>query len=53
MNIHPIDIAALEREKKPWDPYYIASVLSELLSEQRGYQVELILTPKKTDESAG
>lgn len=45
--IHPIDIEALEREKKPWDPYYIASVLSDLLSRQRGYPVELVLTPKE------
>ena len=45
--IHPIDIEALEREKRPWDPYYIASVLSDLLSRQRGYPVELVLTPKE------
>ena len=49
--INPIDIEALEREKKPWDPYYIASVLSDLLSRQRGYRVDIILTPK--DKATG
>ena len=44
--IHPIDIEALEREKKPWDLYYVASVLYELLSRQRGYTIKPILTPK-------
>ena len=51
--IHPIDIEALEREKKPWDPYYVASVLYELLSRQRGYNIKPILTPKDPNQKGG
>lgn len=51
--IHPIDIEELERNKKPWDPYYIAKVLSELLSKQYGYPVELVLTPKEPAQETG
>lgn len=28
------------------DPHYIAKVMSELLSRQYGYSVEVVLTPK-------
>lgn len=48
--INPIDIEALEREKKPWDVNYIASVMSDLLSRQRGYRVDV--TPKLKDIGA-
>lgn len=51
--IHPIDIEALEREKKPWDLYYVASVLYELLSRQRGYTIKPILTPKDSNQKGG
>lgn len=34
-----------------FDPYYVAEVLSDLLSRQRGRDVQIILTPKNTDEN--
>ena len=49
MKISPIDIEAFERDKKEWDPYYIVSVLSDLISRQRGYPVEIVLTPKNPE----
>lgn len=51
--IRPIDIEEFERNKKPWDPYYLAQVLSELLSKQRGYPVEIVLTPKEPESGTG
>lgn len=33
-----------------FDPYYVAEVLSDLLSRQRGREVQIILTPKEPDE---
>lgn len=45
--IHPIDIEEMERNKQPWNPHYMASVLSDLISRQRGYRVDIILTPKE------
>lgn len=50
MKIEPIDIEALERTKQPWNPHYITSVMSDLLSRQRGYPVGIILTPKEPGE---
>lgn len=35
-----------------FDPYYVAEVLSDLLSRQRGRKVEIILTPKEPNEAA-
>lgn len=35
-----------------FDPYYVAEVLSDLLSRQRGRDVQIILTPKNPDENA-
>lgn len=35
-----------------FDPYYAAEVLSELLSRQRGCDVELIVTPKAPGKEA-
>ena len=49
MKISPIDLEAIERDKKEWDPYYIVSVLSDLISRQRGYPVEIVLTPKNPE----
>lgn len=51
--INPVDLEAFERDKKPWNPYYIASVLSDLLSRQRGYPVEIVLTPKEDNQNKG
>ncbi len=51
--IHPIDIEELKRNPKPFDPYKIAGVLSELWSEQLGYPVEFVLTPKEPGEKTG
>ena len=53
MKIEPVDLEALKREQKPWDPYYIASVLEDLISRQRGYPVKINLTPKETPAEAG
>lgn len=50
MKIQPIDIEALEREKKPWNMYYVADVLSDLLSRHRGHEVHIHLTPKDPEE---
>lgn len=50
MKIQPIDIEALEREKKPWNMYYVADVLSELHSRCRGREVHIRLTPKDPEE---
>lgn len=50
VKIEPIDIEALERTKQPWNPHYITSVMSDLLSRQRGYPVGIILTPKEPGE---
>lgn len=47
--IHPVDLEAFERDKKPWDPYYVVSVMEDLLSRQRGYPVKLTLTPKEPE----
>ena len=33
-----------------FDPYYVAEVLSDLLSRQRGREVKIILTPKEPNE---
>ena len=35
-----------------FDPYYVAEVLSDLLSRQRGREVEIVLTPKNSGEDA-
>lgn len=35
-----------------FDPYYVAEVLSELLSKQRGREVKIVLTPKGPDEES-
>lgn len=45
--INPVDIEAMERQKQPWNPHYMASVLADLLSRQRGYRVDIVLTPKE------
>jgi hypothetical protein len=31
---------------KPFDMYYVAEVLSDILSRERGYQLKIVLTPK-------
>lgn len=36
--------------KGMFDPYYVAEVLSDLLSRQRGREVKLIVTPKDPSE---
>lgn len=33
-----------------FDPYYVAEVLSDLLSQQCGREVKLIVTPKDPDK---
>lgn len=33
-----------------FDPYYVAEVLSDLLSRQRGREVKIVLTPKDPSE---
>ena len=50
MKIEPIDIEALERTKKPWNLPYIASVWSDLLSRQRGYHVNCIVSQKEMEK---
>lgn len=40
------DIDGIEPNHWEPDPHYIAKILSELLSRQYGYPVELVLTPK-------
>lgn len=49
MKIAPIDIEALERERVPWNVYHIAEVMSDLISRQRGYRIDIVLTPKNLD----
>lgn len=49
----PFDIEEMKRN--PWkpDPHHIAKVLSELLSRQYGFEVEIVLTPKEQDDKSG
>lgn len=49
MKIEPIDIAALERERRPWDVQHMADVLSGLLGRHWGCEVQLHLTPKEPE----
>lgn len=39
-------------EKGIFDPYYVAEVLSDLLSRQRGYEIKIELTPKEPSVEA-
>ena len=46
MKIQPIDIEALEREKKPWPLEYIAAKWAETWSDYLGREYIHHLTPK-------
>ena len=44
--IHPVDLEALRRNPPKWDIHYVTSVLCELVSRQRGYQIDFKLPPR-------
>lgn len=46
MEKNPFNLEDFGQEKEGWDLYGIVSVLSDLISRQRGYPVEMILVPK-------
>lgn len=55
MKIEPIDLEALKQEQKPWDLEYVANVLCELVSRERGYLengyiLRAKVTPKTPEE---
>ena len=46
MEIRPVDLEALGQEKKRWDLSNSVSVLSDLISRQRGCDIKIVLVPK-------